>query len=71
MSTRTSPTTRTSPAGSVPAPDLEVDERLPAREGTAGAGPLGPPVHAGRPRTMVRHRDRLELGADRGGTTWT
>src|SRR3954454_23808393 len=66
MSTQTR---RTSPSGAQPvggpAPDLAVDERMQALEDAADAAMLAPSVHGSQPWTIVLHRDRLELRADR------
>src|SRR3954464_13438870 len=66
MSTQTR---RTSPSGAQPvggpAPDLVVDERMQALEDAADAAMLAPSVHGSQPWTIVLHRDRLEIHADR------
>jgi nitroreductase len=66
MSPQTGPT---SPSGAQPvgraAPELEVDERMQALEDAADAALLAPSVHGSQPWTIVLHRERLELRADR------
>src|SRR5437763_828655 len=42
-----------------------LDERMRALEDCADAAMLAPSVHASQPWTIVLHRDRLELRADR------
>jgi hypothetical protein len=68
MSTQASPTPPV-PAGPQPVggatSHLEVDERMQALEGAADAALLAPSVHGSQPWTIVLHRDRLELRADR------
>jgi len=44
---------------------LELDERMAALEDAADAAMLAPSVHGSQPWTIVLHRDRLELRADR------
>jgi nitroreductase len=68
MSTQASPTPPV-PAGPQPVggatPHLEMDQRMQDLEGAADPALLAPSVHGSQPWTIVLHRDRLELRADR------
>jgi hypothetical protein len=59
----------TAPSGAQPvggaAPGPDVDERMQALQDAADAALLAPSVHGSQPWTIVLHRDRLELRADR------
>ncbi|WP_369134864.1 hypothetical protein [Modestobacter sp. I12A-02662] len=59
----TTPTPGGSPSGE--APGLSPDGRVRALEAAADAARAAPSVHDSRPWTIVQHRDRLELLADR------
>ncbi|MCZ2839155.1 Acg family FMN-binding oxidoreductase [Modestobacter sp. VKM Ac-2985] len=48
-----------------PGPTAALDERMQALEDAADAAMLAPSVHGSQPWTLVLHRDRIELRADR------
>jgi nitroreductase len=68
----TTPTSSSAPGahpGQAPptgvAPDLALDERMRALEDAADAAIAAPSVHNSQPWTIVLHRDRLDVRADR------
>jgi len=69
MTTPTTSSTSAVPPGRADAghapPDLALDERMQALEDAADAAMAAPSVHNSQPWTIVLHRDRLELHADR------
>jgi nitroreductase len=69
MSTQPGATRQTPPSGPQTvdgaAPDSDMDERMQALEDAADAAMLAPSVHGSQPWTIVVHRDRMELRADR------
>lgn len=48
-----------------PGPDLALDERMQALEDAADAAMVAPSAHGSQPWTLLLHRDRIEVHADR------